>query len=118
MLAKGAAVDVADDLKETPLHMAAQSGDVDTIKAVALDKNGNPVVNINAEDVHGDRPLHNAARSGNVDAVKLLLSLGAQDSKDTDGKFAIDVAANSKVRDAISDAQPKLGHGNRFKIKI
>jgi len=118
LMDKGAAVDVASDLKETPLHYAAASGDPETIKAIALDKNGNPALNVNAEDIHGQRPLHYAAKQGSVDAVKLLLDLGAEDSKDDEGRAAVDLAANSKVRDAIKDAQPKLGHGNRFKIKL
>jgi ankyrin repeat protein len=118
LMAKGAAVDLQTDLKETPLHMAAQSGDVDTIKAIALDKNGNTMVNVNAEDIHGQRPLHYAAKSGNADAVKLLLDLGAEDSKDEDGHLAVDLAKDSKCRDLIKDALPKQGHGNPFKIRI
>ena len=119
LMAKGAAIDLQSDLKETPLHMAAESGSADTIRAIALDKNGNPTVNVNAEDAHGQRPLHYAAKAGDEDAVKLLLDMGAEDSKDDDGHLAVDLAANDKVRDLIKNAQPKQpGRGNPFKIKL
>jgi ankyrin repeat protein len=118
LIGKGAAIDVANDLKQTPLHMAAQGGDIDTIKALAVDRNGNPTMNVNAEDIHGQRPLHYASKAGKVEAVKLLLDLGAEDSKDDEGHSAYELAASNQVRDAIKDAQPKLGHGNRFKIKL
>lgn len=118
LVAKGAAVDIAGDMKETPLHMAAQNGDVDTIKAVALDKAGTTVVNVNAEDAHGQRPLHYAAKKGHVDAVNLLLELGAEDAKDDQGQTALDVAANGQVKDALRKALPQKGHGNPFKIRI
>jgi len=118
LMSKGAAVDVQSDLKETPLHLAAASGNADAVKAVALDKNGNTMVNVNAEDVHGQRPLHYAARSGNADAVQALLDLGAEDSKDDEGRLAEDIAKNGKVRGLIHDAAPKKGRGNPLKIRI
>jgi ankyrin repeat protein len=118
LMAKGAAIDVASDLKETPLHLAAASGDVDTVRAVATDRSGNTIVNVNAEDVHGKRPLHFAAKAGREEVVKLLLYLGAEDSKDEDGHLAQDLAANGKCRDLIKDSLPKKGRGNPFKIKL
>jgi ankyrin repeat protein len=118
LMAKGAAVDLQSDLKETPLHMAAESGDAETIRAVALDKNGNKMVNVNAEDIHGQRPLHYAAKKGSADAVQELLVLGAEDSKDDEGHTAQDLAKNGKCRDLIKSALPSQGHGNPFKIKI
>ena len=119
LMAKGAAVDVQSDLKETPLHLAAQSGNAEAIRAVALDKNGNPMVNVNAEDAHGQRPLHYAAKSGSAEAVQALLDMGAEDAKDDEGHLAQDLAKNDKCRDLIKNAQPKQpGRGNPFKIRL
>ena len=118
LLGKGAAVDVQSDMKETPLHLAAANGDLDTINAIAVDKSGNPIVNVNAEDAHGLRPLHYAARKGHAQAVKLLLALGAEDAKNDQGQTAMDLASNNEVKDALRDAQPHKGRGNPLRIKI
>lgn len=118
LIAKGAAVDIQSDMKETPLHLAAANGDLDTISAIATDKDGKAVVNVNAEDSHGLRPLHYAARKGQAQAVKLLLSLGAEDSKDDQGQTAMDLAANNDVKNALRQAQPHPSKGNPLKIKI
>lgn len=118
LMAKGAAIDVRSDLQETPLHMAAQSGDAETIRAVAIDKNGNTMVNVNAEDAQGRRPLHYAAKKGSAEAVQLLLELGAEDAKDEDGRLAQEITSSSKCRDLIKDALPKKGRGNPFKIRL
>jgi len=119
LMDKGAAVDVQSDLKETPLHMAAESGNADAIRAVALDKSGNKMVNVNAEDAHGQRTLHYAARSGSEAAVQTLLDLGAEDAKDDEGHTAQDIAKTDKVRNLIKDSLPKQpGRGNPFKIRI
>ncbi len=118
LVAKGAAVDIQSDMKETPLHLAAANGDLDTITAIATDNDGKAVVNVNAEDIHGLRPLHYAARKGHGQAVRLLLSLGAEDSKNDQGQTAMDLASNSEVKDALKQAQPHTGRGNPLKIKI
>ena len=115
---KGAAVELQSDMKETPLNLAASSGSADAIKAVALDKSGNQMVNVNAEDVHGQRPIHYAARTGSEEAVQALLDRGAEDSKDDEGRTAEDMAKTGKVRSMIHDALPKKGRGNPLKIRL
>ncbi|MEA2552574.1 MAG: hypothetical protein QOJ65_750 [Fimbriimonadaceae bacterium] len=118
LLSKGAAVDIQSDMKETPLHLAAANGDLDTIRALAVGKDGSPIVNVNVEDSHADRPLHYAARKGRAEAVKLLIGLGAEDSKDDQGHTAMDLASNNDVKDELRKILPKKGRGNPLKIRL
>lgn len=65
----------------TPLHLAAESGDLRALESL-LDDYGDP----SAPDDDGVTPLHLAAKFGRVDAMKLLLRRGAKrDAVDTDG---------------------------------
>jgi ankyrin repeat protein len=67
---------------KTPLHVAAESGDVVVIKSLLADC-GNP----NAKDDHNATPLHFAASGGNLDAMSILLKAGAiLDAQDESGE--------------------------------
>ena len=51
----------------TPLHMAANQGNLDIVKIIA-----NSIANKNPKDVHGVTPLHLAAGRGHLEVVKYL----------------------------------------------
>lgn len=92
LLASGANVNVQDGDGDTPLHGAAQSGNVEII-SLLLDKGANP----NAKNKLGGTPLMWAASFGNDDAARLLLKRGADPSlKDNDGITAVQWAVENK----------------------
>ncbi len=60
-------------LHATPLHDAAQLGDVAQAGAIIMDDPSS----VNVKDMHGSTPLSVAAQEGHVEVVKLLLEKGA-----------------------------------------
>lgn len=73
LIEKGAKVDAADVLKQTPLHYCARDKAAQ-ITALLLDKGANP----DSTDHQSRTPLHLAAAAGNADATKALLSHNAR----------------------------------------
>jgi len=91
LLARGANVNAPDADGDTPLHGAAQGGDVEIVRML-LDKGAN----VNAKNKVGGTPLMWAAVYGNHDAAQLLLNRGADASaKDAEGNTAADWAARN-----------------------
>ena len=98
LLARGADVNAPDDDGDTPLHGAAQTGNVEIIRQL-LDKGANP----NAKNEQGGTPLMWAAVFGNEPAARLLLSRGADAAaKDNDGVTAAEWAARNKRDKVVS----------------
>lgn len=60
-------------LYATPLHDAAQLGDVAQAGAIIMDDPSS----VNVKDIHGSTPLSIAAQEGHLEVVKLLLEKGA-----------------------------------------
>lgn len=72
MLRQGADANVANNLGETPLHQAADSGQT-ALAQLLLDYRGDP----NFQQNDGDTPLHHACFRGDPQMVALLLRHGA-----------------------------------------
>ena len=98
LLAHGANVNLQDVDGDTPLHGAAQNGNVEIINLL-LDKGANP----NTKNKLGGTPLMWAAVYGNDDAARLLLKRGADPSlKDNDGITALGWAMENKRTSTVS----------------
>jgi ankyrin repeat protein len=67
------AVNARDANGNTPLHMAAKTGNADTVNNLLI---ANPDIEAKAD--MGATPLHEAAMAGNTETVKALLSAGAK----------------------------------------
>lgn len=76
LLQRGANPNVLLRGKRTPLHIAAERGDVDVIRALLQDKRCNP----SAVTGNGESPVVFAARAGKLAAVQLLLPALRSDS--------------------------------------
>lgn len=59
---------------QTPLHIAAQKGDISIVRLLLDSK----TVNVNAQDSSGATPLHLASENGHIEVVKLLVAHNAQ----------------------------------------
>eukprot|EP01104_Vermistella_antarctica_P017896 TRINITY_DN6456_c0_g1_i2.p1 TRINITY_DN6456_c0_g1~~TRINITY_DN6456_c0_g1_i2.p1 ORF type:complete len:1006 (+),score=242.28 TRINITY_DN6456_c0_g1_i2:497-3514(+) len=67
-----------DEERRTPLHRAAESGDVEEVRECLKPKNVQTKnVQINATDRYGFTALHAAAKGGHIDVCSLLLDHGA-----------------------------------------
>ena len=87
----------------TPLHDAAQNGDVSEVKAL-LAKGAD----VNAKVWPGYTPLHTAARYGHVAVAKELLSNGAEiDAKSTKGYTPLHLAAFKGHLDVVKELLTK-----------
>lgn len=83
-----------DRRRQLSLHRAAAVGSSPLVNLL-LDA-GSPV---NAQDVDGATPLHHAVAEGHGDAAVTLLKRGADSGvKDREGKLAIELAPDRKVR--------------------
>jgi ankyrin repeat protein len=98
LLAHGANVNMQDADGDTPLHGAAQNGNVEIIRLL-LDKGAN----VDVKNKLGGTPLMWAAVFGHEDAVRFLLSRGANPSlKDNDGITAAQWAAQNNRTSIVS----------------
>ncbi|RHZ46084.1 ankyrin repeat domain-containing protein [Aspergillus thermomutatus] len=97
---------VKDRRGQLPLHRAAAIGSIPIIKLL-LEEGKSPV---NATDIDGLTALHHAISEGHGDAAITLLKAGAEaDKKDSDGRLAIDMAPDAKVKKYIVQTAEREG---------
>ncbi|KAL3458812.1 ankyrin repeat-containing domain protein [Aspergillus heterothallicus] len=97
---------VKDKRGQLALHRAAAIGSTPIIQLL-LKEGRSPV---NATDADGLTALHHAVSEGHGDAAVTLLKAGAEaDKKDGDGRLAIELAPDAKVRQYILQAAEREG---------
>ena len=107
------AIDKHDRVGRTPLHIAAERGDVAKMQEL-VDKGANVNAPVrSSEEMNsdwGDTPLHLAVRDGKIDAVRYLISRGADVKAANDrGVTALHLASHHpQVAEALIAAGAKL----------
>ncbi|MGL9732415.1 MAG: ankyrin repeat domain-containing protein, partial [Wolbachia sp.] len=104
LLEANAKVNAADKGGNTTLHLAAEYGSVDTVKAL-LKVKGIDVDKMNSD---GETPSHLAAKFGHMSIVRALLDKGADiNVVNKDGNTPLDLTDNGKIKallQSIKDA--------------
>nr|KMM71590.1 ankyrin repeat-containing protein [Coccidioides posadasii RMSCC 3488] len=97
---------VRDNRGQLALHRAAAIGSVPILN-ILLREGRSP---LNATDVDGLTALHHAISEGHGEAALVLLRAGAEvDKRDNEGRLAIDLAPDIKVRKYIIQAAEREG---------
>ncbi|ODM21959.1 hypothetical protein SI65_02803 [Aspergillus cristatus] len=106
LLANKCSARVKDKRGQLPLHRAAAVGSVPIMKML-LEEGKSPV---NATDMDGLTALHHVVAEGHGDAAIFLLKAGAEaDKRDSEGRLAIDLVPDQKVRQYILQTAEKEG---------
>lgn len=106
LLAAGADVEARNELRQTPLHVACATQDVNPQLVTMLIANG---ANINRNsDLHshwyewGVKPIQYAANAGNLQVVRMLLFANAEvDTRTRNGMRPLDLAVLHMRRDMV-----------------
>ncbi|EEP78546.1 conserved hypothetical protein [Uncinocarpus reesii 1704] len=106
LLANKCSARVRDNRGQLALHRAAAIGSVPILNLL-LEEGKSP---LNATDMDGLTALHHAISEGHGEAALVLLRAGAEaDKKDSEGRLAIELAPDSKVRKFILQAAEREG---------
>ncbi|KAJ5246796.1 hypothetical protein N7468_001779 [Penicillium chermesinum] len=106
LIANKCSARVKDIRGQLPLHRAAAVGSVPILKTL-LEEGKSPV---NATDGDGLTALHHAVSEGHGDAAILLLKSGAEaDKRDNDGRLAVDLVPDDKVKQYIIQTAEREG---------
>jgi len=96
---------VRDRRGQLPLHRAAAIGSVPMLRLLLESRSP-----VNAGDVDGLTGLHHAISEGHGDAAVFLLSQGAEwEKKDGEGRLAIELAPDAKVRGYVLQSAEREG---------
>ncbi|KAI4277280.1 MAG: hypothetical protein L6R38_005468 [Xanthoria sp. 2 TBL-2021] len=105
LIARKASARVKDKRDQLPLHRAAAVGSVPMVKLLLDNKSP-----LNATDVAKYTALHHAISEGHGDTALVLLKAGAEvDKLDVDGKLAIDLAPDTKIKKFILESAEREG---------
>lgn len=98
-MSKGIGMEVENDKKVRPIHIACQFRDLDVITAIV---SNNICINLEAEDTQGWRPIHYASHFSTPNVLKYLISLGVNlDAKTNDGYKCIHFICRDSTIDMI-----------------
>ena len=106
LIKNGATINAIDKDENTPLHLAAMSGNIGI--ANILIENG---ADVNARKDDGYTPLHYAAWASSTDMVNILIDQGAKvDITDQWGQTPLDIAKRGGLAgtDGIENIKPEL----------
>ncbi|KAL8891451.1 MAG: hypothetical protein Q9215_001495 [Flavoplaca cf. flavocitrina] len=104
LIARKASARVKDKREQLPLHRAAAVGSVPMVKLLLDNKSP-----LNATDVAKYTALHHVSE-GHGDTALVLLKAGAEvDKLDVDGKLAIDLAPDTKIKKFILQSAEREG---------
>ncbi|KAI9829813.1 MAG: hypothetical protein M1826_005390 [Phylliscum demangeonii] len=96
---------IKDKRDQLPIHRAAAVGSAPMTQLLIDHKSP-----LNATDSAGHTALHHAISEGHGDTAMLLLRAGAEsDKQDTDGKLAIQLAPDQKIRKYILQSAEREG---------
>lgn len=103
----GASARVKDKRGQLPLHRAAAVGNLPIAKLLLGPQGKSPV---NATDMDGMTALHHAISEGHGDVAVELMKAGAEINKqDRDGRTAMELAPDAKVKTYIINAAEREG---------
>ena len=102
-----------DDFRRTPLNVAAQSGALDAVRAIAATPTNIP--ELWTPDTFGNTPLHYVAHRGDVDLVTTLVGRGGAgrkiDTKNNADQTALHVCVTSRSATRMNCISVLLRHG-------
>ena len=97
LIAVGADVNATDDSKETPLHLAAEVGQVAVVNALIAAE-----ADVNATNNYRETPLHLAAKWGRLEVMRALIAEGAKlDAKNNYEETPLQIVKNRHRSDII-----------------
>ena len=100
-LLKEKGVNAKDSNGKTQLHIAANSGEIQTVKLLI-----EAGADVNATDRFGDTALHNATNKGHIKVVELLIDAGADvNIKNINDSKAVDLSKRNDISRLLK--QPK-----------
>lgn len=98
LIEAGAKVDAKNHNGDTPLHIAATHGYMNTVASLIDNK-----ANLDEQNNHGDTPLHLAVSKGHVIIIKMLVSHSAHESvKNEDGDTPLHLAAMRGITETVN----------------